>query len=131
MQLLTGLSVLCSLNVSSSTMACSFESLSFFLEVSPPAPSSSSLPREHEVLSASMSSPFSSLSLRFPLILDIVLFGDETPFSSSQFTTVDGAKFTSIPRRNDLVSELGSATYEYCMWVRRFITKRARQMAVA
>lgn len=115
---LTGFSVLCSLKVSSSNSDCSFDNLSFFLDDSPspphPPPSSSSLPpREHEALStASFSSPFPSLSLRFPLILDTVLFGDETPFSSSNTAAADGrSEFPSIPRRNDLVSLLRSVTW--------------------
>ncbi|PNX58739.1 hypothetical protein L195_g051064 [Trifolium pratense] len=116
---LTGFSVLCSLKVSSSNIDCSFDNLSFFLEESPsppqPPPSSSSLPppREHEALStASFSSPLPSLSLLFPLILDTVLFGEETPFSSSNAAAgADGCgEFASIPRRNDLVSVLRSVT---------------------
>lgn len=78
--------------------ACSLDSLSFFLAAASP-PSSS---RELDGLSASLS----SLSLLFPLILDTVLFGDETMASSSQSAvavavTVAGL-FTSIPRRKDL-----------------------------
>jgi len=115
---LTGLRVLCSLKLSSRIAAWSLDSLSFFLEVSP---SSSSLIPWEEALSISCSSPLiPSLSLLFPLILDIVLFGDETPASSSQ-SAVDGNLFTSIPRRNDLVSarcelEFGSA-WERWIWV--------------
>lgn len=85
----------------------SLESLSFFLEVSPS--SSSLMPREPS-LSRSRSSPLASLSLRFPLTLDTVLFGDDT---SSQ-SPVDGSLFTSMPRRKDRaatrhVSEFRSA----------------------
>ena len=100
---LTGLRVLCSLKLSSSIADWSLESLSFFLAVS--ASSSSLIPRE-QALSMSCSSPFgSSLSLRFPLTLETVLFGDETPVSSS-VSTAEGNRFTSIPRRNDRVSPL-------------------------
>lgn len=122
---LTGFRVLCSLKVSSNNIDCSFDNLSFFLDESPsppqPPPSSSSLPppREHEPLStASFSSPFPSLSLLFPLMLDTVLFGDETPFSSSNaaaVAAVDGSGvLPSIPRRNDLVSVLRSVTWFAC-----------------
>jgi hypothetical protein len=105
---LTGLRVLCSLKVSSSTRDCSLDSRSFFRHASPPPPSSSSLPREHEALSASFSSPFASLSLLFPLKLETVLFGEETPFSSSQ-SAIDGSRFTSTPPSNGLVSGFRSA----------------------
>lgn len=120
---LTGFRVLCSLNVSSSTKACSLDNLSFFLDASASAspphapPSSSSLPpppRELDVLS--FSSPFPSLSLRFPLMLDIVLFGEDTPFSSSNAARAaeggGGGKFTSIPRKNDRISELRSVKWD-------------------
>lgn len=96
---LTGLRVLCCLKVSSRIADWFLESLSFFLAVSA---SSSSLifPPEHALST-------SSLSLRFPLTLETVLFGDETPVSSSsQSITVDGNRFTSIPRVN--VSEFRS-----------------------
>ncbi|PKI33461.1 hypothetical protein CRG98_046148 [Punica granatum] len=81
---LTGFSVLCSLNVSSSTIICSLHTWSFLLpSPSPPLalplqllPPSSSLPGEHDVLLPSCSwSPTSSF---FPvLMLDTVLFGDD------------------------------------------------------
>lgn len=104
---LTGLRVLCSLKLSSRMADWSLESRSFFLEVSP---SSSSLMPLEPSLSMSRSSPLASLSLRFPLTLDTVLFGDDT---SSQ-SAVDGSRFTSMPRRNDRaparhVSEFRSA----------------------
>ena len=100
--LLTGLRVLCSLKLSSRIADWSLESLSFFREVSPS--SSSLIPLEQD-LSMSCSSPLGSLSLRLPLTLDTVLFGDETPASSSQ-STPEGNRFTSIPRRNDRPSPL-------------------------
>ena len=99
-EILTGLRVLCSLKLSSRMADWSLESLSFFLEVSPS--SSSLIPRE-QALSISFSSPLASLSLRFPLTLETVLFGDETPVSSSQ-SAVIGNLFTSIPRRKVRVS---------------------------
>lgn len=78
--------------------------LSFFLEFSPP--SSSSLKPREESLSTSISSPapavvVESLSpeLLFPLSVETVLFGDETPTSSS--SPPAAGLFTSIPRRND------------------------------
>lgn len=94
--------MLCSLKLSSRIADWSLESLSFFLEVS--ASSSSLIPRE-QALSMSCSSPLGSLSLRFPLTHETVLFGDETPASSSA-STAEGNRFTSIPRRNDRVSPL-------------------------
>jgi hypothetical protein len=102
---LTGLRVLCSLKLSSRIADWSLERRSFFLEVS--ASSSSLIPRE-EALSVSWSSPLASLSLRLPLTLDIVLFGEDTPTSSSQ-SPVEGSRFTSMPRRKDRVSEFRSA----------------------
>ncbi|PKI78898.1 hypothetical protein CRG98_000702 [Punica granatum] len=82
---LTEFSVLCSLNVSSSTIVCSLHSRSFLLPspspplTSPPQllPPPSSLPCEHDVLLPSCSwSPSSSL---FPvLMLNTALFGDDT-----------------------------------------------------
>lgn len=116
---LTGFRVLCSLKVSSRTRACSFDNRSFFLDPSPFTPSSSSLPppREQEALSASFSSPplaaARSLSLLlFPLTLETVLFGDETPATSSSKSTAvtdDGALFTSKPLRKDPASDFLSA----------------------
>lgn len=93
--------MLCSLKLSSRIIDWSLESLSFFLEVS--ASSSSLMMPLEQALSVSFSSPLVSLSLRFPLTLETVLFGDETPASSSQSTT-EGKRFTSIPRRNDPAS---------------------------
>lgn len=103
---LTGLRVLCSLKVSSRTADWSLDSLSFFRQASPPYSSSSSeVPREEDRSKAmSRSSPapeVPSLSvLLLPLtVLEIVLFGDETPVSSSKSTVV-GKLFTSIFLRN-------------------------------
>uniref|UniRef100_A0A7C9AKS7 Uncharacterized protein n=1 Tax=Opuntia streptacantha TaxID=393608 RepID=A0A7C9AKS7_OPUST len=78
---------------------CSLVSRSFFLEFSP-ASSSSLRPRE-DALSTSLSSPApaDSLSpeLRFPLTVETVLFGDDTPASSS---SAPAGLFTSIPFKN-------------------------------
>ncbi|KAF5774990.1 hypothetical protein HanXRQr2_Chr13g0607021 [Helianthus annuus] len=42
-------------------------------------------------------------------MLDMVLFGEETPTSSSASAVVAGIRFTSIPFRNDLVSTLNAS----------------------
>ena len=97
---LTGLRVLCSLKVSSRIADCSFDNRSFFLTVSPVPPASSS---ELSIsFSFSFSSSLVSLSFLFPLMLDIVLFGDDTPTSSQ--SAIVGARFTSMPLRYALVS---------------------------
>ncbi|KAK1258099.1 hypothetical protein QJS04_geneDACA012312 [Acorus gramineus] len=115
----TGLSVLCSLKLSSRTADWSLEGRSFFRECSPPSSSSSEFPLDDEALSASFASlarPIFSLAngpvsaeLLFappppPETLDTVLFGEETPASSSRSATAaaagGGALFTSIPLRN-------------------------------
>ena len=72
------------------------ESLSFFLELSPS--SSSLIPLEP------CGSVSSSLSLLFPVELETVLLGEDTPASSSPYSAVDGGLFTSIPRMKVLVS---------------------------
>jgi hypothetical protein len=46
----------------------------------------------------------SSLSLLFPVELETVLLGEDTPASSSPYSAVDGGLFTSIPRMKVLVS---------------------------
>lgn len=98
--------MLCSLKLSSSIADWSFDSRSFFRELSPS--SSSLMPRE-EALSPSCSLTGRSLSLLFPLMLEMVLFGEETPASSSTSAAVGGILFTSIPFRNDLVSTLNAS----------------------
>lgn len=99
----TGLRVLCSLKLSSSTADWSFDKRNFLRDPSPP--SSSSLIPPEPALSNMPSSPVPwSLSFLFPLELEFVLLGEEgTPActsSSLSSLSVTGARFMSIPRRD-------------------------------
>lgn len=87
-----GLSVVCSLKVSSSTVVCSFERQSFFIVAD--SPPSLEISKKLDALSPS----FSSLLLYFPLRLETVLFGDNTiAFSLQSINSKEHDMMLSLP----------------------------------